>query len=60
MDAAAREKRVGRAEEEEAAQDAIGKASKAAKRQVTVPGRDTGTGTSTRTRLGFTAPPAHD
>jgi hypothetical protein len=59
MDAAAREKRVGRAEEE-AAQDAIGKASKAAKRQVTVPGRDTGTGTSTRTRLGFTAPPAHD
>jgi hypothetical protein len=59
MDAAAREKRVGRVEEE-AAQDAIGKASKAAKRQVTVPGRDTGTGTSTRTRLGFTAPPAHD
>lgn len=63
MDAAAREKRVGRVEaleEEAAAQDAIGigKASKAAKRQLTVPGRHTGTGTGAR--LGFTAPPAHD
>jgi hypothetical protein len=64
MDAAAREKRVGRVEalKEEAAQDAIGigKASKAAKRQLTVTGRDTGTGRGTGTRLGFTAPPAHD
>jgi hypothetical protein len=54
MDAAAREKRVGRVEalKEEAAQDAIGigKASKAAKRHLTVTGRHTDTGTSTSTQ----------